>query len=265
MSINGQLTRFSREELVLGRKARERNDINRSLDHLEKILKDQLRDEVQSFLRFGSYTRNTILPRQYDPGSDIDLMVVMNTKDRELQPGTYRKKLLDVISQAYPNSLSQKDFPAVKLELKSIKFDLVPAVCETSWWGSKTYYIPDARDTWQETVPNDINEKLGQVNEAIGGNIFRNVIRLCKHWNSTRSRPKLPSYLMEKKILNLSAWFYWKNTYEGFMDSLDLVAGDQAGVRDAMRWIREYEGNGWREPNEAKQLQWLRKLLPKLG
>ena len=127
MSINSKLVAFAQNELVLSHNETERDKIKASLGQLEKVLRDKLGSNIKEFIRFGSFTRNTILPRKYDPNSDVDLMVVFNTSAAKYTPGTYRKWILDVVSVAYPNSVSKKDFPVIKLELNHIMFDIVPA------------------------------------------------------------------------------------------------------------------------------------------
>ena len=49
--------------------------------------------ELVSHFVFGSYSRNTMLPRSYDPSSDVDYMVVF--KNVIYQPQTYLNKLKD--------------------------------------------------------------------------------------------------------------------------------------------------------------------------
>lgn len=262
MNINNKLTTFAQQELVLSHNDTERDRIKASLSQLEKKLNDKL-GNIQEFIRFGSFTRNTILPRDYDPQSDIDLMVVFNTGSWKKTPGTYRKNLHDVLSVAYPNSISKKDFPAVKLELNHIKFDLVPAYCEvSSWSGNKTFYIPDLSDGWRVTVPNDINADLSNKNQSYGNNIVKNVIRLCKCWNAGVGYA-YESYGMEKWILN--RFFYaGDNIYDKFCSVLSDMAGDRPGVRQALDYIKQYKGDYWNQPNEQKQFEWLQRLLPGL-
>ena len=262
MSINSKLVTFAQQELVLSHNDTERDKINASISQLEKVLKDKLTTNIIGFIRFGSFTRNTILPRKYDAKSDVDLMVIFNTTNGRKTSGTYRKNILDIISAAYPNSVSKRDFPAIKLELNHIMFDIVPAYMEESWSGSKYYYIPDSGDGWRSTTPNDINENLASENQSYGNNVIRNTIRLCKHCNAGAGYP-LESYLMEKDIINL---IYWGNedTYERFLKTLGSIAGNRAGVRQALDYIQQYKGNWSTQPNEAKQLEWLQKLLPGL-
>lgn len=260
MSINSRLVAFAQNDLVLSHNDAEREKIKASIGHLEKILRDSLGNNIKEFVRFGSFTRNTILPRQYDPESDVDLMVVFNTSLVKHTPGTYRKKILDVVSNAYPQSISKKDFPAVKLLLNHIMFDIVPAYSEE--YKGKSYYIPDTADGWKSTQPNDINDDLARMNQSYGNNTVRNVIRLCKHWNAGVGYA-YESYGMEKWILN--RFFYaGDNLYDKFCSVLRDMAGDRPGVRQALDYIEQYKGGIWRQPNELKQFEWLQKLLPGL-
>ena len=261
MNINSILSNFAQQELVLARSSIERNRIDSSLTQLEKVISSKL--NIKQFIRFGSYTRNTILPRKYYSKSDIDLMVVFNTANGVMTSGTYRKYILDVLSYAYPNSISKKDFPVIKLQLNHIMFDVVPAYSEDSFWGGRNYYIPDSGNGWRLTVPNDINDELANKNQSYGGNIIRQVIRLCKHWNASAGYP-LESYLMEKEIVNLMFWGN-ENTFERFIKTLSSIAGHQNGVRQALDYIYQYQGGLFSSPDYQKQLHWLKKLLPGLN
>jgi predicted nucleotidyltransferase len=260
MSINSKLVTFAQQELVLSRNEIEREKIKVSLLQLEKVLKDKLGSNIKEFIRFGSFTRNTILPRKYDRLSDVDLMVVFNTDSGVKTSGTYRKYLQDIVSVAYPLSISRKDFPVIKLELNHIMFDLVPAYCDEGW--GKTYYIPDSSDGWRRSIPNDLNSDLSTMNQSYGDNIVRNTIRLCKCWNAGAGYP-FESYLMEKEIISIL--FLWgDNLYDKFISVLDRIAGNRPGVRQAIDYIKKYKGDMWNSPNEQKQFEWLQRLLPGL-
>lgn len=256
MSIQSKLTAHAKR-LVIARTADEKAKIDRSIETLQRNIQAHLGDQVSQMFAFGSYTRNTILPRKYDRNSDVDLMVIFNTENRELNPQTYRKKLHTVVDSAYPRSYSKKDAPAIKLELNHIKFDLVPAILEpASFWRRERLYVPDGAD-WVETSPNDMNQALSDANQKYGDNLVRHVVRLCKCWNAGAGHP-LKSYFMEKEIVGLN--FRREDTYSGFLYALEQVAGEYAGVAQALEWIREYD----EREDEAKQLQWLQKLLPGL-
>jgi predicted nucleotidyltransferase len=261
MSINNKLTDFAQRELVLSRDDTERDKIVASLQHLENVLKNKLNTEIREFVRFGSFTRNTILPRRYDSKSDVDLMVVFDTSSGRKTPGTYRQRLQQVILNAYPNSTSKKDFPVVKLELNHIVFDIVPAYTDKNWY-EQLYYIPGSQDNWQHTIPNDINQPLQEMNQSYGNNIVRNTIRLCKYWNASAGYP-FESYLMEKRIVNTIFW-WGGDLCQKFLNTLENIASDRPGVRQTLDRIRKHTGDGWTAVNQEKQLEWLQKLLPGL-
>ncbi|GAB3910612.1 SMODS domain-containing nucleotidyltransferase [Mucilaginibacter boryungensis] len=256
MSINNRLTQFAQKQLVLAHNKQERAAIIRSLDNLERSLDDEFGDEIEEFLRFGSFTRNTILPRSYDPNSDVDLMVVFNSADGLYAPSTYRKWIRDFLTVAYPKSISKKDFPAVILELNHIKFDIVPAYTTSNLLFGTRFYIPGRDETWRLTSPNEINSKLATKNKTYGDNIIRNVVRLCKHWNAGFGYP-FQSYLLERQIIDLIFWGN-ENTYSRFLKTIEVVGADFRAVKNAVYWIKEYGHRG----DEYKQAQWIRKLLP---
>jgi len=262
MSINSRLVTFSSKDLVLARTDAERDRINRSLEHLENSLKNHFGGQIREILRFGSYTRNTILPRKYDSKSDVDLMIIFNSKNVLYKPKTYRKWLADFLKTKYPNSLSKKDLPSVKLELNHIMFDLVPAYISDSIVFSQNYYIPRSDNDWMRTYPNDINTSLQTVNQRIGNNSLRNTIRLCKYFNSSSGHP-FSSYEFEKEIIKYCNWnSYKENTFQLFYKVMKNKATNLSGVTQALSYIKNYEGGWGRLPNEEKQLLWLDKLLP---
>lgn len=79
ISINNKLITFAQQQLVLGYTTNERERITGSLTQLQKVLNDKLYNETKEVKIFGSYTRNTILPRNYDSNSDVDVLVIFNT------------------------------------------------------------------------------------------------------------------------------------------------------------------------------------------
>lgn len=262
MNINSKLIAFAQNELVISHTEVEREKIKTSVGQLEKVLKAKLGSNIKEFVRFGSFTRNTILPRKYDPDSDIDLMVIFNTSSEIKKPETYRNWILDSVSISYLNSISKKDFPAIKLLLNHIMFDIVPSYSEINYFGLKNYYIPDKDNKWRRTTPNDINDSLATKNTQYGNNIIRNTIRLCKHWNAFAGYP-LESYLMEKDIISFT-YLANDNTYDCFLKTLNSIAGEISGVRQALDYIQQYKGTRSQPANEAKQFEWLQKLLPGL-
>jgi len=263
ININSKLVSFAQNELVLGYSDKERERINVSIEQIKKVLKNKLGEEIREILLFGSYTRNTIIPRKYDRKSDIDLMIIFNIKDTVKKPARYRMKLKLACAQAYQKSFYSVDSPAVKLLLNHIKFDLVPAYTEDfPYTPGKYYYIPDKYEEWQSTEPNDINPRLSSLNQEYGNNVIRNVLRLCKHWNASAGYP-LESYTMEKQIIEQAYWFK-EDTYNRFLITINNIAGTMPKVKLALSQIERYKDDMFRNPDEQKQFNWLCRLLPGL-
>lgn len=66
-----------------------------------------------------------MLPRSYDPSSDVDYMVVF--KNVIYQPQTYLNKLRDFVNYYYRTSEIKQSHPTIQLNLNHITFELVPA------------------------------------------------------------------------------------------------------------------------------------------
>lgn len=59
-------------------------------------------DEIKDQEAFGSYRRETILPRKYDEGSDVDYMIVFKNTNN-YAPETYRRDYPEMFH--FPNKL----------------------------------------------------------------------------------------------------------------------------------------------------------------
>src|SRR6056297_2276540 len=129
--------------------------INRSKENLLKNLDAELNILINRRFVFGSYDRDTILPRSIDSKSDIDLMVVFNHTEYERTPETYRAWLKNFGDKYYKDRYGSdvvKSFPTVTIRLNNIHFDLVPAK-EEDWILGSTLYIPNKTSGWQSTDP----------------------------------------------------------------------------------------------------------------
>lgn len=263
VSIDNHLRAIA-SDLFLGYQGEERININASIDRLKTNLTNYFGYGEVEVLLFGSYTRNTILPRRYDAESDVDVMVIFkkyNWHGWSLSgPESFRTKLKTFAVTRYASSDIRKDFPTVVLSLQHIRYDLVPAITDT--WG--TYYIPDKGDSWQATYPNQFNQTLTEANQRFN-NIVKPVVRLLKAWNGKVNYP-LPSFEMEQKIANfnftgdnyqkgffyaarqLNASGYHSNYVQGRLDS--LVSNVQR-VEDALA-----------DDNRDAALRWLGHILP---
>lgn len=179
--------------------AEETNSINTSIDTLSTRLASYFQSQnitIQQELKFGSSTRDTILPRHMDERSDIDYMIVF---DSGYQPQTYLGRLDRFANLCYPSSEIYQKSPTIVLNLNHIKFELVPAI-QTSW--STDYQIPNGANDWMSTNPNDFNQQLITKNQA-HAYLIKPTIRLVKYWNAKSDYP-FQSYLLEKWISELT-------------------------------------------------------------
>jgi len=154
---------------------------------------------IKQHFRFGSSTRNTILPRAMDERSDIDYMVVFN--DASATPQTYLKRLRAFVERRYGSSEVYQSHPTIVLELNHIKFDLVPA---TMTWLSQLQ-IPNGSGGWLSTNPNDFNATLEAKNKD-HRSLIKPTVRLFKFWNAAAGFP-FASFEMEKWVCGMQFWF----------------------------------------------------------
>jgi DNA polymerase sigma len=73
MSINSYLTNIATAAII---RDQEKAAIQRSIDTLQLRLKNHFGSQLGSGVIFGSYSRDTILPRNMDTKSDVDYMVI---------------------------------------------------------------------------------------------------------------------------------------------------------------------------------------------
>ena len=155
-----------------------------------------------------------------------------------------------------------KDLPSIVVELQSIKFDLVPAVINSTWMSS-TIYIPNSGNEWQETDPNGFNSDLTTANQQYG-NIVKPIIRLMKYWN-TRNGSPYDSFELEQIVSKMN--FSGDNYEKGFFYAVDQLPTSWRTdslkkkvevLRNNKNWIVEYLNR----ENTIKAKEWLHKILP---
>lgn len=174
MSVNSYLKVLG-SELVLS--SNEKNSITTSINSIKNKLTSYFGEEIIEKIVFGSYTRETILPRKADENSDIDLMVVFKNSNN-YKPQSFLNRLKSFAESKYSRSEVYQSSPTIVLELNHIKFELVPAYME---YGC-LYYIPKNSSEWMYTNPNSFNEKLIECNKNNSYKI-KPIVRLLKHWN----------------------------------------------------------------------------------
>lgn len=190
------------------------------------------RDIVQQFV-FGSYDRETILPRWADADSDVDYMIVFRNSNN-MQPQTFLNWLRSFTEKYYSRSICHQSFPTVAVELSHIKFELVPAV---NTWG---YMIPD-RSTyysrWQSTDPKGLKQRITTAN-IYNGNV-RPLIRIMKYWNALNGKP-YASFELEQMVANYL--FYGQSNLEGcfylFVENLPVRYGYSQVKKSAINSLK---------------------------
>lgn len=237
----------------------EKMSINTSISTLKTRLGYHFTTGLKEHFRFGSSTRDTILPRPMDEHSDIDYMIVFS--ESGYAPQTYLDRLRRFVSAYYSTSEVKQSSPSIVLQLNHIKFDLVPALAEL-WSG---YQIPDGSGDWQSTNPNDFNQRLETVNKA---NLYllKPTIRLAKFWNAT-SGYVFDSYAFEKWMVNQS-YYSAINQRDYLLTVFDVLSTN--GITEQWRRdklerakqivakVREHEKNEMPYSAEAE----VKKLIP---
>lgn len=241
----------------------ERESIKTSIETLEKRLKSDFGDLILDVQIFGSWKRDTTLPRKYDVNSDIDFLIIFDHNQQNRTPETYRNWINDFAQDKYASSISKKNFPTIRLDMQHITFDLVPSIIEKHSVFN-FYYIPNSGNNWMQTNPFEFNQEVINANKY-NQSMVKPVLRLMKAWNSNNGYP-FESYDLETRIMkcvnfgygNIESCFfeavnclpYWNgpesrnNKVLAFRKSLKLV--QQALLQD----------------NRAEAINYLHKSLP---
>ena len=250
----------------LKKSSTEISKIETSKANLLSNLDNELGTKIKRRFVFGSYDRDTILPRSIDQRSDIDLMVIFNHTDYERTPATYRNWLKDFGDKYYKNRYGSeviKSFPTVTIRLGNIHFDLVPAKEESLMFHS-SIYIPDQLYGWQITDPSDVKDRLTAANTRYNS-IVKPIIRLFKAWNSTNGYP-FDSYKLELKLLSNS--YYGDNVERGFFRAVNQLQSEWSDSQFRKEKIVSLKYNivkvkeNLDNYNTLNAKQWLHRVLP---
>lgn len=162
--------------------------------------------QINNQFVFGSFDRDTILPRNRDDNSDVDYMIVFNNP-QGYQPQTLLNQLRRFVETYYSRSEIYQSSPTIVLELGHIKFELVPAL-QASVWSSDEYLIPSPTSSyqnWTGTSPSQLKRELNNKNTQ-HNSLIKPLIRVLKYWNALNGKV-FSSYELEKHIVNQSYWF----------------------------------------------------------
>ena len=242
----------------------ERKGIDKSIATIKDRLQSFFGSEVTNKIVFGSYTRETILPRIADDQSDVDLMVVFGYNNENYQPQTFLGRLKKFAEKYYSTSIIHQSRPSIVVELNHIKFELTPATL--SYLNTDTYKIPQNASEWVYTSPNDFNDKLTKCNINNEYKI-KPVVRLIKRWNVTKNHRSTPSFFIEKAIAENMLYSYLSCTsYADYAikalksirntDNYELVDCALYRIDSALT----YESDG----EETKAISEIQKVFPDL-
>lgn len=239
--------------------------INNSVNNLFDNLNKDLGNKIKRKFVFGSYDRDTILPRKFDSKSDVDIMVIFNHTDYERTPDTYRNWLKDFADRYYKDRYGSdvvKSFPTVAIRLNNIHYDLVPAK-EEEFLYSSTIYIP-GNSGWRSTDPNDVKQKLTDANTKYNY-VVRPIVRLLKAWNCNNYYP-YDSYLLELQLTGMN--FSNDNVQSGFLyavNQLNSSWDDPQSKKDKIESLKyniEEVKKALNADDMDKAKRWLHRVLP---
>ncbi|MEO8666713.1 MAG: nucleotidyltransferase domain-containing protein [Ignavibacteria bacterium] len=260
-SLNRKLLELA-SEYYISHGSIEQIKIDTSVETLKSRLKSHFGKNILNIIEFGSYKRDTILPRQFDELSDVDLMIIFNHSSLQVSPGTYRNYLMKFAEERYSRSDVKKSSPTVVLELEHIKYDLVPAyIQENAFYERRTIFIPRNDSNWMPTDPFGFNTDLTTLNSRHNGNIKR-TIRLLKAWNAKTGYP-ISSYELEKEIVGISYWgcseledYFFKaindfNIFSPMQQKIEALKANALKVKNCLKNL-----------NSSGALDWLSHILP---
>lgn len=259
---NGKLDSFASEALVIHYSDAEKAAIDRSVDEISSCLKLHLSTEIDRVVKYGSYTRGTMLPRKYDAASDVDILVVFKQQYSAYNFETLRGHIRDALDQHYSRSEVYKDYPSVTLELNHLKFDLNPATALPYPVG---HYKLLCRDNWIYTNPKELDSLVENSNRFTPNNVLRKVVRLCKYWNKGYGKGAMTTYDLEKFICENLPYRGCASlrTYDGFLEMVEQICMCRKEYLNspALNMVRDIRRAN--QAGDAKGQEWrLNRLLP---
>ena len=244
----------------------EKNSITTSVSTIESRINSHFGSDVKEHFKFGSYTRDTILPRKYDERSDVDYMVIFKNPDN-YKPQTLLNWLKQFAEKYYSRSEIYQSSPTMVLELSHIKFELVPAIKDS--WGVISIPSPSSSySDWMTTDPTGFNTSLTTANTNNSYRI-KPLIRLMKYWNVKKVSRGYSSFSLEKWIVE-NSYYGCNNLKEYFFKCIDNIsyysdapqylktAVDNAKI--VVGNVRQYEKDGKTADAENE----IKKIIPDL-
>lgn len=240
----------------------EKDNIKTSINTLSTRLGYHF-DNVEKHFIFGSFDRETILPRKVDENSDVDYMIVF--KDgKDFTPQTLMNRLKVFVEKYYSTSEIHQSSPTIVLELNHIKFELAPAYEQYNM-----LYIPapaSSYSSWVYTNPQQLKDDLLEKNKNNNYEI-KKLVRILKYWNVNNGKV-YSSYELEKSIIDFSYWFCSniKDYFYSAVSSLstsglpDYKKTKVENLKETVNKVKEYENDDMPATAESE----LKKVIPEL-
>lgn len=210
MSVQSYLENLANQLII---RDDEKLKINTSVSTIKSRIEAYFGNNISDHFAFGSYTRGTMLTRSADMHSDVDYMVIFKNPNN-LKPQTLLNHLRLFAEAHYGRSEIKQSHPTMVLELRHIKFELVPA--QVDWFGNISIPSPSSSYTdWMGTSPNAFNQKLTNKNST-HKNYIKPLVRLMKYWNC-KNNYHLSSYNLENSITDQS--FFWATNFKQYVYS----------------------------------------------
>lgn len=180
----------------------QRDAINNSVEVLKGKIWAEYRERISSVEIFGSYDRGTELPQSIDDKSDVDILVTFKSND--FQPAILLKQLYQFADDNYNRSDVLTDHPTIVIEMTKVRFEVVPAYIENSFFKGDELKIPAPRNKelkWITTEPKKLKEKLVKKNSN-ENQLIVPLIKLIKYFNVKQGKP-FNSFLIEHHVINV--------------------------------------------------------------
>lgn len=219
----------------------ERTSISISIGFLRKNLSSwEHASDVEDTLIFGSYSRDTILPRWADENSDVDLMVIF--KGNDLTPQTHLNWLKGFAQTYYSRSEIHQSNPTIVLKLNHIKFEITPAN-RLIYGIEKGFQIPapaSGYTQWMNTYPVQLNARLTFANQRYSY-LLKPLIRILKYANARMGKP-YSSYEIEEHVLRQS-FFGCNNVEDMFYHAVSNLAVPYTMAEYKKQTINSFKNN----------------------
>lgn len=254
MELKKKIEQLSLQDLKIFVDRSEKDRIKKATEEVSTRLKKDLNLKQEDILSFGSFTRNTMLPRAKDDKSDVDLLLDMSAHEgaQRSQPLVYLNRIKKAVNGQFRDNEVTKDPMSVTLMQKKIQFDLIPGF---PLGKIKSFKIPNGKGGWMKTTPRKLNDLLTKKNKETAPIAMSHLIRLLKYWNVTHNR-RHKSGDLEARVLSWE--FNSKNMFEAFCFALRRLEKEKQATRDQLDQLM----NSYNKKEYQKTANILNQLLP---